>query len=89
MKIIIKSLNANLKLDDLLGKRLDEAAIARLHERGLMLNEDTSDLHTMAVDGPVFRHPLYYMKKGIYTGEGYSMIDIISSPFYFGPESEA
>lgn len=88
MEIIIKSLDAKLVLDDLLGQRLDEAAVARLHERGLMLNDDTSELHTLAVNGPIFRHPLYYMQTGIIKAEEYSMVDIISSPFYFGPESE-
>ena len=75
-EIIIKSLATDIGLNDLLGKRLNMDAITRLHEKGLMLSEDTSDLHTLAVDGPIFKHPLQYRIGELFEGEYYSKVDV-------------
>ena len=79
INVIIKSLSSSLELDDLLGKRLDEDAIARLHEKGLILNKDTSDLHTLTIDAPMFSRPIHYVTGKVIRGRGTSLIDIHSA----------
>ena len=75
-RIIIKSLAGSLELDELLGKELTPENIGLLHSRGLRLSEDTSDLHTIAVDGPIFSHPIEYRLGKPMKAGGNAMIDV-------------
>ena len=55
-----------------------DSAIAKAFSPLWGIDEDTPELHTLAVDGPIFKHPLQYRIGKAYEGEKYSSIDIRS-----------
>lgn len=76
-KIVIKSLSPQYGIDELVGKFLDEETIKILHDKGMELKDDTSEIHTIAVDGPIFSQPIKYELKKIIKNDKIVMVDII------------
>lgn len=78
--VMIKSLSAALELDELVGTKLDEKAIERLAQKGVRLTDDTTDLHTVVVDGPFFQHPISYQFADRFHKGRFTMVDMLPVP---------
>ena len=76
-KVIVKSIERKIGLDDIVGQALSDEIINRLHEKGIQLSSGTPEMHTIAVDGPVFSHPIEFMIKDIIKTERIVIADII------------
>lgn len=76
-KVIVKSIERKIGLDDIVGQELSDEIINRLHEKGIQLSSGTPEMHTIAVDGPVFSHPIEFMIKDIIKTERIVIADII------------
>ena len=75
--VMIKSLSAALELDELVGTRLDEKAIRRLAQKGVRLTDDTTDIHTVVVDGPFFQYPISYQFGERFHKGKFTMVDML------------
>lgn len=59
-RCIIKSVDPDLLPTSLLGRVLDHGAINVMARAGVDICGENGEYHTLAVDGPLFRHPLAY-----------------------------
>ncbi|MBP3238002.1 MAG: hypothetical protein J6M24_02785 [Lachnospiraceae bacterium] len=76
-RIMIKTLATELGLDELVGKELDANAVDILAKKGIRLTDDTAELHTVVVDGPMFKYPVNYRFGELRHIKEYSMVDMI------------
>lgn len=75
-KCIVKSIHqARLPLR-LLGTPIDETALAAMRAAGIDICGENGEYHTLAVDGPVFHHPLPYQIGGTSSSGDYAFIEI-------------
>lgn len=75
-KCLIKSINNTLLPKSLLGKIIDENVIAEMERCKIDICGENGEYHTLAVDGPIFRHPLPYETGKIIDFGDYSVIDV-------------
>ncbi|MBR2834519.1 MAG: hypothetical protein IKE43_02225 [Coriobacteriales bacterium] len=75
--VMIKSLSTALELDELVGTELDEKAIRLLAQKGVRLTDDTTDIHTVVVDGPFFIHPISYRFSDSFHKGKFTMTDML------------
>lgn len=75
--VMIKSLSAALELDELVGTKLDEKAISLLAQKGVRLTDDTTDIHTVVVDGPFFQYPISYRFGDSFHKGRFTMVDML------------
>ncbi|WP_425756112.1 diphthine--ammonia ligase [Ihubacter sp. rT4E-8] len=73
---VIKSINAELIPKVLLGRILDEAVMGIMEASGIDVCGENGEYHTLAVDGPAFRHPVSYEVGEIETFENRAIVEI-------------
>lgn len=75
-RCLIKSINNALLPKSLLGKFLDEETLQELSEQGIDVCGENGEYHTLAIDGPIFCHPVPYKTGRILDFGAYSAIEI-------------
>jgi len=75
-RCLIKSINNRLLPKTLLGRILDEAALAEMEACGIDVCGENGEYHTLVVDGPVFRQPLPYTTGKILDFGDFSVIEV-------------
>lgn len=55
---LIKSINRTLLPMELLGQTINACTVARMKEAGIDVCGENGEYHTLALDGPLFQHPL-------------------------------
>ena len=75
-RCIIKSINNRLLPRDILGKPLDSETVAVMAARGIDICGENGEYHTIAVDGPIFKHKLEIQMGEILDFGDRSVIDI-------------
>lgn len=75
-KCVIKALKNNLIPRELLGRILDLEAVEVMKKSGIDICGENGEYHTLAVDGPIFKHPLPYKLNEIADIGDHSYIDI-------------
>lgn len=75
-RCLIKSVNRRLLPASLAGALLDQAAIRVMEQAGVDICGENGEYHTLAIDGPVFRHPLPFQLSGTLELGDYAVADI-------------
>lgn len=73
---IIKSIDNQLLPKELLGKQLDSETLEIMAARGIDICGENGEYHTIAVDGPIFRHKLEIQTGSILEFGERSVIDL-------------
>lgn len=75
--VMIKSLSTSLELDELVGEQLDEKAMGLLARKGVRFTDDTTDIHTVVVDGPFFQNPISFKFSDRFHKGPFTMVDML------------
>lgn len=75
-KCLVKTVNAKLLPEDLLGKYLCPDVLKTMEKSGVDLCGENGEYHTLVVDGPVFVEPLRPVTGDILRFGDYSTIEI-------------
>lgn len=75
-KCVIKGLKNDLLPRELLGRILDMEAVEVMKKAGIDICGENGEYHTLAVDGPIFKHPLKYKVNKIADISTHSYADI-------------
>ena len=73
---IVKSIDNQLLPKELLGKQLDSETLEIMAARGIDICGENGEYHTIAVDGPIFRHKLEIQTGSILDFGERSVIDL-------------
>lgn len=75
-KCVVKALKNDLLPKEILGRILDLEVVEIMKKSGIDICGENGEYHTLAVDGPIFKHPLPYKVKGIMDIDNHSYADI-------------
>lgn len=73
---IVKNINNKLLPKEILGKALDKEVAAIMKQHEIDVCGENGEYHTIAVDGPIFKHKLEYQLGEIRDFDDRSVIDI-------------
>ncbi len=75
-RCLIKSLNYRLLPLSLLGRCLDEPALAEIKAAGVDVCGENGEYHTLALGGPIFRQPLPVVLGEVMANGDYAFVDV-------------
>lgn len=75
-KCVIKSINNTKIPKALLGKVIDQEAVAVMETCGIDICGENGEYHTLTVDGPIFKKPLEYETGNILDFGDYSVVEV-------------
>lgn len=81
-RCLIKSLNRRLLPLSLLGRCLDEQALAVMREAGVDVCGENGEYHTLAVDGPIFQQALPFAVGEVMENGDYAFVDVRAAGEY-------
>lgn len=73
---VIKSVNNGILPESLLGRSICEDTVRIIKDSGADACGENGEYHTLAVNGPIFKHPLDFKTGGILRFDDYSVIEI-------------
>ena len=75
-KCLIKSINRTVLPMELLGTTINEASVQVMKSAGIDVCGENGEYHTLAVDGPVFKEPLFFQIGDKLELGDYAVVDI-------------
>lgn len=75
-RCLIKSVDKRLLPEELLGRYIDRETVAVMESAGVDVCGENGEYHTLAVNGPVFQHPLEFQAGTVLKLGDYAVLDV-------------